>query len=265
MRFLTGDADGSPACATQLVDQPLLLQVSVPCVVQMLLDGPRTQPFLQHLGAQLTSRDSSVAAAAAYVLSNILRCVPSSATAVCDTPDIAPLLHLHLKIGAAATPAAVSLASASLHLLAALALTPDGYAISAGQPLVAPAVCALLAKHYGVAAAAAGATELHHAAAACIAALTMRGKTSRKALASDAGASVLMLDSFMRYGSSISSNLDISSKVVPEDWNDEAKATALSAASTAAAAAAAACAITGNLLSALCNLSQIDESRSCLG
>jgi hypothetical protein len=74
-----------------------------------------------------------------------------------------------------------------------------------------------------------------------------------------------MLDSFMRYGSSISSNLDISSKVVPEDWNDEAKATALSAASTAAAAAAAACAITGNLLSALCNLSQIDESRSCLG
>lgn len=261
MRFLTGDANGGLACATQLVDQPLLLQVSVPCVLQMLLDGPRTQPFFQHLGAQLTSRDSSVAAAAAHVLSNILRCVPSSATAVCDTPDIAPLLHLHLKIGAAATPAAVSLASASLHLLAALALTPDGYAISAGQPLVAPAVCALLAKHYGVAAA----TELHHAAAACIAALTMRGKTSRKALASDAGASVLMLDSFMRYGSSISSNLDISSKVVPEDWNDEAKATALSAASTAAAAAAAACAITGNLLSALCNLSQIDESRSCLG
>ena len=138
--------------------------------------------------------------------------------------------------------------------------------MSAGQPLVAPAACALLAKHYGNSAVPGLATtELHHAAAACLAALTMRGKTSRKALASDAGACLLMLECFMFYGSSISGNIAISRKVIPEDWNDEAKSSARMAASAAAEAAAAACAISGSLLAALCNLSQLDESRSCLG
>ena len=82
----------------------------------------------QHLGAQLTSRDPSACAAAAHVLANILRHIPSAAATICDTPDIASLLLLHLKIDAAATPAALAVATSSLHLLAALALTPDGCA-----------------------------------------------------------------------------------------------------------------------------------------
>jgi hypothetical protein len=143
--------------------------------------------------------------------------------------------------------------------------TSTRYAVSAGQPLVAPAASALLAKLYGAAATSASASQLHHAAAACLAALTMRGKTSRKALASDAGACVLMLESLMSYGKSISSNIAISSKVIPEDWNVEAKRAAAVAASAAAAAATAACAITSSLLAAFCNLSQLDESRSFLG
>ena len=199
------------------------------------------------------------------MLSNIIRHIPSAASTVCDTPDISSLLLLHLKIDAAASTPTVALATASLHLLAALALTSDGYAVSAGQPLVAPAACALLAKHYGVTAATAHATQLHRAAAACLAALTTRGKTSRKALAGDAGACVLVLECLIMYGKSISSNIAISTKVIPEDWNDGAKYTARCAASTAAAAAAAACTITSSLLAALSNLSQLDESRSCLG
>ncbi len=199
------------------------------------------------------------------MLSNIIRHIPSAASTVCDTPDISSILLLHLKIDAAASTPTVALATASLQLMASLALTADGYAGSAGQPLVAPAACALLAKHYGVAAATASATQLHTAAAACVAALTTRGKTSRKALAGDAGACVLVLECLMMYGKSISSNIAISTKAIPEDWNDGAKHTAVCAASAAAAAAAAACSITSSLLAALSNLSQLDESRSCLG
>jgi hypothetical protein len=220
---------------------------------------------MQHLGAQLSSRDAAVAAAASHVMSNIIRRIPSSAATICDTPDLSSLLLLHLKLDASATLPAVALATASLHLLAALALTSDGYAVSAGLPLVAPTVCALLAKHYGAAAVSVSATQLHHAAALCLAALTMRGKTSRKALAGDAGACVLMLECLMTYGRSISINIAISSKTISEDWNADARNSARATATTAAAAAAAACAITSSLLATLCNLSQLDESRSCLG
>jgi hypothetical protein len=247
--------------------QPLLLQV---------IHNSHTPPqhriyscfvSYQHLGAQLTSRLPITSAAATHVLANILRHIPSSAAAVCDTPDIAAILLHRLKIDAAASDTTVALATATLKLLSALALTADGYSASAGQPLVAPAVCTLFAKHCSVKTVADNRddSELHCAAASCLAALTVRGKTSRKALASDAGACIVMMDSFLVYGCSISSNVAISNKVIPSDWNEEAKAAAQSAAATAAAAAAAACTITGRLLCTLCNLSQLDESRSCLG
>ena len=150
LRYLTGDAEGGGACARQLLEQPLLLQVTrdfnvfnvlahVPvtsvsllfCVIALIMQPPHLTHCThlpQHLGAQLTSRDPSACAAAAHVLANILRHIPAAAATICDTPDIASLLLLHLKIDAAATPAALAVATSSLHLLAALALTPDGYA-----------------------------------------------------------------------------------------------------------------------------------------